>query len=474
VIHDQRLLDMLLRNDFYRFVRKAFGTVVPGEPFLPNWHIEAICFALEQVRIGKIKRLIINVPPRSLKSIIASVAFPAFVLGRDPTAKIISASYSNDLAAKHATDTKAVMRSPWFKRIFPASRIGTEKDAESDFMTTMRGGRYATSVGGTLTGRGGNLIIIDDPLKPGEAISQVRREAVNSWYDQTVLSRLNNKAEDAIVVVMQRLHLDDLVGHVLEQLVGWKYLIIPAVAETLQSYYLGGGRRYDRPVGEVLHAAREPHHVLDEMHQAMGSYAFSAQYQQRPIPLEGEIVKWSWFKRYDEPPTASQGYIVQSWDTAMSDSDTADYSVCTTWRVVGQDYYLVDVFRKRLTFPELKRAVVEQGQHRLPRTIVIEDKGFGSAIIQQLRTENLGRVPRPIAFIPRDDKRTRLHAQSAIIEQGRVHLPNRASWLDAFQSELAQFPQGKHDDQVDSVSQFLNWITERAQRSSGIQEIRMG
>ncbi len=473
MIHDQRLLDALLRNDLYSFVRKSFGTVVPGEPFLPNWHIEAMCFALQQVLDGKIKRLVINVPPRSLKSIVASVAFPAFVLGRKPTAKIISASYSHDLAAKHAADTKAIMRSPWFQQLFPGSRIGIEKDAESDFMTTQRGGRYATSVGGTLTGRGGDLIIIDDPLKPGEAMSQIRREVPNTWYDQTVLSRLNNKAEGAIVIVMQRLHLNDLTGHVLEQLVGWKYLIIPAIAETPLLYYLGGGRRYHRPVGEVLHAAREPLHALEEIRQTMGSSGFSAQYQQQPIPIEGEIVKSSWFKRYAEPPTASRGYVVQSWDTAMSDGDTADYSVCTTWRVIGQDYYLLDLLRKRLSFPDLRRAVVEQGQRWLPHSIVIEDKGFGSAIIQQLRTENLGRMPRPIPFNPRDDKVTRMHAQSAVIEQGRVHLPERAPWLDAFESELAQFPQGKHDDQVDTLSQFLTWITDRAKQSTGIREFRM-
>ncbi len=231
MIRDQRLLDAVLRNDLMGFVRKAFQTVAPGERFIYNWHLDTICYALDQVRLGHIKRLIIEVPPRSLKSIIASVAFPAFLLGRDPTTKIISVSYSNALAAKHAADSKAIMRSRWYQRLFPSTVIGTEKDTESDFLTTKRGGRYATSIGGTLTGRGGNIIIIDDPLKPGDAMSS-GREAVNTWYDQTLSSRLNNKAEDAIIVVMQRLHIDDLVGHVLQRDEGWRVLSIPAIAET--------------------------------------------------------------------------------------------------------------------------------------------------------------------------------------------------------------------------------------------------
>ena len=208
--HDPRLLQALLRQDLYRFVMKAFATVSPGEPFLPNWHLMAICHHLELVRQGKIKRLRIEVPPRSLKSVCASVAFPAFFLGHDPTAKIITASYSADLAAKHAGDCRAVMQAQWYRELFPNTRISPAKNQEANYETTKRGYRYATSVGGTLTGRGGNLIIIDDPLKPEDAMSQTKREAVNGWYSRTLLSRLNNKANDAIILVQQRLHMDDL------------------------------------------------------------------------------------------------------------------------------------------------------------------------------------------------------------------------------------------------------------------------
>ncbi len=179
-INDQRLLAALLRSSLFHFVRKAFATVSPGEVFLPNWHLEALCYHLELVRAGKIKRLKIEVPPRSLKSVCTSVALPAFILGHDPTAKIITVSYSSDLAAKHAADCRAVMQSAWYAALFPATKLSGAKNQESNYETTKRGYRYATSVGGTLTGRGGNLIIIDDPLKPEDAMSQAKREAVNA------------------------------------------------------------------------------------------------------------------------------------------------------------------------------------------------------------------------------------------------------------------------------------------------------
>lgn len=165
---DLRRLDTLLRQDLKAFLMKAFFTLNPGERFLDSWHLDALCWHLEQVRKGTIRRLRIEVPPRSLKSVTASVAFPAFLLGHDPTRKIITASYSADLAAKHAADCRAVMRSEWYRRVFPQTRISDGKNQESNYETSRRGYRYATSIGGTLTGRDGDILIIDDPLKPEE------------------------------------------------------------------------------------------------------------------------------------------------------------------------------------------------------------------------------------------------------------------------------------------------------------------
>lgn len=468
-INDQRLLAALLRSSLSHFVRKAFATVSPGEVFLPNWHLEALCYHLELVRAGKIKRLKIEVPPRSLKSVCASVAFPAFILGHDPTAKIITVSYSSDLAAKHAADCRAVMQSAWFQDLFPQTRISSAKNQEANYETTARGYRYATSVGGTLTGRGGNLIIIDDPLKPEDAQSEARRESVNSWYSRTLLSRLNNKAADAIILVQQRLHMDDLAGHV-EDLDDWVTLRLPAIAEEDCAVPIGPGICHHRRAGDLLHPAREPHDVLDNLRRALGSATFSAQYQQCPVPSEGEIVKWAWFQRYSSPPPSHQMTICQSWDTASKADEHHDYSVCTTWGIAGDRYYLLDVERERLDFPSLKRRVIELARHWGPRTILIEDKGSGTALIQQLRSESHG-IPFPTPFIPKDDKLTRLHAQSAQIEAGHVYLPERAAWLDDLRSEIAAFPQGRHDDQIDSISQFLAWHFEW--RSRLAQQVKL-
>ena len=211
---DYRTLQALLRTDFRPFLEKSFLTVSPGVKFEWNWHLDALALSLERVRLGQDRRLIINMPPRSLKSIAASVAFPAFVLGLDPTTRIICASYSTDLAKKHSNDFRAVVDSRWYRETFPGTRVSA-KNTETEIEFTRRGFRYATSVGGTLTGRGGNIIIIDDPLKPEEAHSETRRNAVNQWYKSTLLSRLDDKRTGAIIVVMQRVHMDDLTGFLL-------------------------------------------------------------------------------------------------------------------------------------------------------------------------------------------------------------------------------------------------------------------
>jgi hypothetical protein len=202
----------ILQRDFYSFMLLCFYHLHSHTTFLSAPHIEVLVSKLEQCRLGMIKRLIITLPPRSLKSLCASVAFPAWYLGHHPWAQIIGVSYGQYLAEKFARDCRSVMTSDWYQRIF-RTRLA-DRQAVADFMTTDQGGRLATSVGGVLTGRGADLIVIDDPLKPDEALSETQRKAVNDWYDNTLLSRLNDKANGRIVIIMQRLHQDDLVGHV--------------------------------------------------------------------------------------------------------------------------------------------------------------------------------------------------------------------------------------------------------------------
>src|ERR1017187_5309648 len=387
---------------------------------------------------GEINRLIITLPPRSLKSICASVAFPAFALGHDPSRRIICASYSEKLAGKHALDCRSVMQSSWYSRIFPFTRISLEKNAELNFVTTQHGYRYSTSVVGTLTGRGGNMIIIDDPLKPEDAMSTATRSSVNEWFDRTLYSRLDDKRRDVIIVIMQRLHLEDLVGYLLQK-EPWVHLNLPAIAEVDQEVAIGPNLVHHRAAGEVLHEAREPGPVLNRIRRTLGSFNFSAQYQQCPVPLEGEVVKWQWFGRYDDLPARQpRDLIVQSWDVASKPAEFNDYSVGTTWFVRGGDYYLIDLLREKFGYPELKKKIVEQARQFHTDVIVIEDMGSGTALIQDPGDEAAVGIPYPIAFRPAGDKITRMHAQSAKIEAGRVSLPQRAPWLEDLRLEAAQ------------------------------------
>jgi predicted phage terminase large subunit-like protein len=463
---DASLIAAVLRRDFYSFIQATFPLVSPSGMFLPNWHIEAMAFALTRVLHGEVKRLIITVPPRSLKSICASVAFPAFVLGHDPRRRIICVSYSESLAAVHSAHSRSLMRSSLYRRLFPHVRVSPEKDTQLEFATTRGGYRLAASVGGTLTGRGGNFVILDDPMKANDAYSESARDDVRQWFSNTLLTRLDNKAEDAIVLVMQRLHVDDLVGYLLQQ-GGWTHLNLPAIAAAEECIPLGPGRVHRRRAGDPLHPEREPLPVLESFKQAMGSLDFGAQYQQEPVAERGNLIKWDWFRFYDEPPGWQAGdKLIVSWDTAMSGKDLASYSVCVVCQVRGETVYVLDVVRERLEYPDLRRRVI--ALHRRWRNVgnnyslLIENKGSGLSLIQDLRGEHIHAVP----IDPEGDKVMRMTAQSARIEVGAVVLPGRAGWLDEFRSELVAFPAGRYTDQVDAFSQALHRAFNRGRGES--------
>jgi hypothetical protein len=290
VAQHRRLIDFRLRYNLATFIHRTFQTVAPAQDYQFNWHIQALAWYLERCATGAIKRLLITLPPRYLKSVCASVAFPAWVLGQDAAKRIICASYSENLASKHSADCRAVMQADWYRRLFPQTMINPKKNTELNFETTGHGYRYSTSVGGTLTGRGGNLIIIDDPIKPADAMSTPRRSAVNEWFDRTLYSRLDSKRDDVIILIMQRLHVEDLAGYVLAK-EPWAHLNLPAIAETEQHIPIDQDAIYTRQAGELLHPARESQAELDQLKLNLGSYNFSAQYQQCPVPPEGEIIQ---------------------------------------------------------------------------------------------------------------------------------------------------------------------------------------
>jgi predicted phage terminase large subunit-like protein len=451
---EARVLQALLRSDLRAFVEKVFRILCPGQIYVPTWHIEAIVYQLERLRRGEIRRLIINMAPRSLKSIIVSVAFPAFVIGLDPTQRVICASYSGDLAKKHSNDFRAVVEAPWYRETFPHTRIGPYKNSETEIEFTQRGFRLATSVGGTLTGRGGNVIIIDDPLKPDDAMSEVKRSAANNWFTNTLLSRLDDKRTGAIVVVMQRVHMDDLTGFLRGQSDEWEVLSLPAIAEYDEVVAIGNGRTHCRKIGEVL-SERETLDDLERMKVQIGSDAFYAQYQQMPTPPGGAMIKRHWVQRYQElPPQSEWLWMMQSWNTASKGGPDNDWSVCTTW-VVTRDrrWFLVDVWRRRVDYPALKAAVQNQVLRWKPKPqcVLVEDMGAGTALVQELK----GKISGIIAVKPTGDKVARMAVASAKFEAGQVYLPKQAAWLAALEAELFAFPGGSNDDQCDSISQAL-------------------
>jgi predicted phage terminase large subunit-like protein len=332
------------------------------------------------------------------------------------------------------------------------------RPAVNDFMTTERGFRLATSVGGVLTGRGADFIVIDDPLKPDEALSETHRKAVNAWYDHTLISRLNSKRDGCIILIMQRLHEDDLVGHVLQQ-GDWRVLKFPAIAQENETHAIRtpyGRKVFYRKEDEALHPEREPLEVLAEIREIQGEYNFAGQYQQTPSPLGGGIIKMHWLKFYQPEELPKQfEFIFESWDTANKCSELSDYTVCTTWGMQANHLYLIHVLRKRLEYPDLRRVVKQQAEEYRVQSILIEDRASGTQLIQDLIADGVHGVTR---YEPQLEKVMRMYSVTSTIENGFVHIPAQAYWLSEYLHELAVFPNGKYDDQVDSTSQALDWF----------------
>jgi predicted phage terminase large subunit-like protein len=462
-----KMLAEILQNDLYAFVHRSFLELNNDRPFWPNWHLEVLCDKLKAVADGKCRRLIINIPPRQLKSHTASIAFPAWVLGRDPTKQILCVSYAQEFSEKLARECRKLMQSDNYLRTFK-TRISEERQAVADFETTQGGNRFATSVNGIMTGRGADIIIIDDPLKADDAGSELRRKSVNEWFDNTLRSRLNNQETGAIIVVMQRLHTDDLVGHVLGS-EEWDIVRFPAIAPEDQEYQLFtpfGKRVIQRRKDDVLQPELVSADTLAALRSGMTPAVFAAQYQQDPQPAEGNLIKRAWLKTYKEAERPAKfDRIVQSWDTANSASETANFSVCTTWGMLGRYLYLLHVYRRQMEFPELKRMVRHLAEDWTADLVLVEDKASGTQIIQEMRAEQFLKVQ---ATPKQDgDKEMRTYVQTSRFANGEVLVPEDAPWLDAYIAELTSFPNSKYADQVDSTVNFLAWVTGHAAKPKG-------
>ena len=464
-------LQALARRDFGFYCRGAMAEMIDPSSLKFNWHLDLIANKLEDVMEGRTRRLIINIPPRYGKSLIASVALPSYILGHDPRAQIVCVCYSQDLSDKMASDTRRLMNSPWYQSVFP-TRLHSPRARLSELSTMAGGTRLATSVGGMLTGRGGNIIIIDDPLKPSEAASETERQNVNRWFDSTVTTRANDKERGAIIVIMQRLHEDDLVGHLVAQ-GHWELLSLPAIAEHDERHEVRtfrGTQVVVRKEGEALHPERESLARILEAQRIMGSYDFAAQMQQRPSPAGGGIVKAHWFSRYDISQKPAVTQIIQSWDCASKIQEDNDYSACTTWGVTpDKRIVLLDVFRARLEYPELKRKVAEHARRWRASKVLIEDTSAGTQLIQELVREGMHQV---IGVKVEGTKEMRMRAQTPPIEEGRVWIPHEAPWLADYLHELTIFPNGRYADQVDSTAQALKFIGEPRATDGFLEYIR--
>lgn len=456
-----------LKWEFAVFVERCFRHLNPGVPFVGGWHIEVLSTWLALCQEDS-TRMIVNLPPRHLKSLIGSVALPAWLLGHNPSLKIICASYGAELSEQFSRECRLVMESRWYQAIFPKTRLARTR--VNELVTTAHGSRFATSVDGPLTGRGADLIIIDDPIKPDDALSDTIRKKVNTWFDNTLYSRLNDKQRGGILVIMQRLHEDDLTGHLISR-GAWNVLALPAIAEQEISLYyevFGEEKWHVRKTGEALHPEREPLQTLEQIRRNIGVYNFAGQYQQAPAPLEGGMVKRAWFKEYSDADRPDRfDLVLQSWDTANKVTELADYSVCTTWGLLSNRIYLLHVLRKKLDYPSLKRCVREQAAMHTVDVVLIEDKASGTQLIQELSDDGMNAVTR---YNPESGltKQMRMNAQTGVIENGLVYLPKAAEWLDAYVHELTTFPAAKHDDQVDSTAQALHWIKMGRPKTPGI------
>jgi predicted phage terminase large subunit-like protein len=309
------------------------------------------------------------------------------------------------------------------------------------------------------------VLIVDDPIKAFDAESETERRRVNDWYDGSFLTRLDDQERGVVVVVHQRLHENDLSGHLLEK-GGYELLALPAIATEGETLQIADEQFHTRAIGDVLDPSRLGPATLEGLKASIGSRNFQAQFQQQPVPAEGNLFKAVWLKRYTTvPPRESFSRIVQSWDCAAKLASTNDYSACLTWGISRNTYYLLDVHRSRWEFPDLSRAAIAHAEMLRPDTILIEDANSGSALLQWLRQETRLNV---VPIKPKLDKATRAAQQSAAVESGRVYLPESASWLGEFERELLGFPNGKHDDQVDAMVQFLQWAAEAAAREGPI------
>lgn len=445
------VLNALLRMSLQYFVQKAcleVGSTSYREP----WHLALVCAYLTEVHHRRTRRLIINLPPRTFKSFMATVCFSAWHLGHFPNAKVMIISHDQKLSALLADQTRTIMQSDWYRDAF-STRLRDDFDRQMHFQTTEGGGVLATSIEGGLTGHGADVIILDDPLDASGASSAVLRKRVNELYDAKISSRLDDQANGAILVVAQRLHVDDLPGHLLAR-GDFEHLCLPLVATQNHTFDVGG-RLWERPEGHVL----DPTNYTDEAITRLRLTAsiFETQYQQMPTIGNGTLLRRDWFPTVDAAPPASRRIL--SLDLGQSNSETSSYSCCLSFLTDGNAHYLKDALRKKGDYPEIKEWVIALiERHNAPLTI-IENAAFGVSLISELRRLGYNIIA---AERPTKSKLERALPHLDLLSAEGVRLIRGGAGHEAFLAEIAMFPEGDYDDQVDALTQFLTYMKDQS------------
>ena len=448
------VVQSLARERLLPFLILVFELLHPGKPPLKaSWYLRAICYWLERIERGELRRSMIWLQPRALKSITVAVAFPCWLLGRDPTREVMIVTYSERLGETHAQNRRLVLDSNIYKQIFPNVVIARGGNKLSDVVTTLNGRLRVISVEGTATGLGANFIILDDCMMPEDAASAVLRAKIKSWFEGTISPRVIDE-HSAIISIQQRIHEDDLPAFLLEK--GFTCLCLPAVAPADITIDIGPGITHLWKRNELLYPERWGVAVLADKRIEHGAQAYSAQYLQDPVSPEGNLVPMEQLMRYEgEIPREEFDKVFLSVDCAGSDLPTADWSVCTVWGYLAGRLFLVEIMRQRLKFGPLKAAVLALRHKWRADQVIIENIGVGMSLCQELRRTG---PFSPVRYTPRGDKAERFIAQTGQIEEGRVWLPASLPGLDTFLAELRAFPFGRYDDQIDTLTQVLDYI----------------
>lgn len=468
------------------FTRAAWGVVEPGKKFIGGWHIDAISDHLQAVSEGQLKRLIINVPPRHMKSLQDAVFWPSWDWIKNPSRQWLFSSYAQSLSVRDSVRCRRLVESPWYQgRWGHKYRLTSDQNTKLRFDNDKNGYRLATSVDGSLTGEGGDIVVVDDPHNVREVQSAVTRQAVLDWWDQSMSTRLNSE-DGAFVIVMQRVHERDLVGHILANELGYDHLCLPAEYEAQHPTPIQSSLGFNDPrtkEGELLWPARFSKRSIDEIKVKLGTIGAAGQLQQRPSPKGGAILRRDWWRPWLKAKMPECSYILQSWDTAYGENEEGDYSRCTTWGVFkpGADMpdsaILLDAQGDKWDMPSLRRKAQDVYDIWLPDVVLIENKATGLSLAQELRKAE---VPVRI-FDPKGkirgrrvggDKTARAHMASVILEGGRIYVPCKLStdgksrilgkfpdWAEEVIAECASFPTGEYDDYVDTCTQA--WLTMR-------------